>query len=285
MKRFAALMAMIMAFSFTFHVADAEARRFGGGKSFGRSYKTTPAPKRPEAAPLQQQKSTPAADNSRKGMMGGLLGGLLAGGLLASLLGGGFGGGFGGFSIILLALLAFFGYRMYKRAQLAKPLAHAHGPTGQAQSFNSLFSADQPVSGGMPSSNGFAVSDVPMNLPAGFNMTAFLNGARDHYRTIQQAWNVSNFEAMREYLSPELFEQIKAERLSLSGDQHTEVMFVDAQLGRADYNARVAELSIVFTGKVRDTAENIEEAITDIWHLQRDLTVPNAPWLIVGIES
>ena len=108
--------------------------------------------------------------------------------------------------------------------------------------------------------------------------------AQNHYRQLQQAWNVNDLAEMQGYLAL-IFQQLKTERASLHGDQHTEVMFVDAELARADYSSRVAELSIRFSGKYRDTVEGIEEPITDIWHLQRDLTQPNAPWLIVGIEA
>ncbi len=62
-------------------------------------------------------------------------------------------------------------------------------------------------------------------------------------------------------------------------------MYVDAEIVRADYNANKAELSLQFSGRYRDAVEGIEEDITDIWHLERDLTVPNAPWLIVGIQG
>jgi predicted lipid-binding transport protein (Tim44 family) len=31
--------------------------------------------------------------------------------------------------------------------------------------------------------------------------------------------------------------------------------------------------------------EGLEEDITDVWHLERDLTQPNAPWLIIGIQA
>jgi predicted lipid-binding transport protein (Tim44 family) len=133
---------------------------------------------------------------------------------------------------------------------------------------------------------GFANEEsVPFNLPADFDINNFLSGARDHYRTIQQAWNENNIEMIEEYVDAELFTSLKQERAALSGEQHTEVMFVDAELVRADQSFGMAELSIKFSGRYRDAVENIEEDITDVWHLQRDTTQDNAPWLIVGIEA
>ncbi len=86
-------------------------------------------------------------------------------------------------------------------------------------------------------------------------------------------------------MSTSLLDDLKTERAKLDGEQHTDVMYVDAEIVRADYNANKAELSLQFSGRYRDAVEGIEEDITDIWHLERDLTVPNAPWLIVGIQG
>lgn len=301
-------MAIIMAFSFVFNVPVADAKKFGGGKSFGRSHNTASAPKQPAAAPQQGSKQT-AAQSSRKGMLGGLLGGLLAGGLIAALFGGAF-SGLQMMDILIIALLAFVLFKVFRSMNRAKAMAAGHGgnhadftpeQSGQTQqppSLGNLFGQNreqqeesssqvsQPAGlGSTQPQTGFGASDVPMNLPDGFDLSAFMNGARDHYRTLQEAWNKNDLETMGEYLAPELFLQLKAERAALGGEQHTEVMFVDAELGRADHNNSVVEISVRFTGKYRDTVEGVEEDITDIWHLQRSLKEPNAPWLIVGIEE
>ncbi|WP_299729210.1 TIM44-like domain-containing protein [uncultured Endozoicomonas sp.] len=308
MKKLASLMAILMAFSFAFTPIDAEAKRFGGGKSIGRSFKTAPAPKKAPAHQQNQsnkQQAAPNQNSSRKGMLGGMLGGLLAGGLIASLLGGGF-GGFGGIQmmdILIIALLAFVLFKVFRSMNRAKAMAGNHSSASYGEqrsphdSLQDMFRKETPV---QPSQSGFGdaqfdsapaaqtgfgASDVPMNVPADFNLNGFLNGARDHYRGLQEAWNKSDFTTMAEYLSPELFEQMKPVRKQLQGEQHTEVMFVDAEMVRADYDSQVAQISLRFTGKYRDTVEGVEEDITDVWHLERDLTQQGAPWLIVGIES
>ncbi|MCG6282923.1 hypothetical protein K6U46_16895, partial [Vibrio diabolicus] len=81
------------------------------------------------------------------------------------------------------------------------------------------------------------------------------------------------------------FEDLKAERAKIDTDPQTDVMYVDAEIVRADYDANKAQLSLQFSGRYRDPSEDLEENIDDIWHLERDLTTPNAPWLIVGIQG
>lgn len=104
MKKMLTLFAVILAIGLG--APHAEAKKFGGGKSFGKSYKTAPA--QPAAKPVDNKNPTLNAQTPPKksGMMGGLLGGLLAGGLFAYLLGSGAFEGLQGMDFLLIALLA-----------------------------------------------------------------------------------------------------------------------------------------------------------------------------------
>ena len=293
MKRFFTVFALIVAVSFT--APHAEAKKFGGGKSFGKSFKTAPVRKQQPQQTDTIGKQTPtAASSAKKGLMGGLLGGLLAGGLLAAFFGGAF-DGIQFMDILIIGVIAFVLFKIFKamRANKGTPMGHRESYAGnsprqsqqqqqqkqQQQQFRQ--GAAQQQSSGYESTD----SEVPFNLPPNFNMNTFLNGSRDHYRVIQGAWNHNELEKIREYVSPALMADLTAERAQLSGEQHTEVMYVDAELVRADHDANMAQLSIKFSGRYKDNAEGAEEDITDVWHLERDLRKPNAPWLIVGIQA
>jgi len=291
MKRFFTLFALIIAMSFT--APHAEAKKFGGGKSFGKSFKTAPVQKQqPQQTDTIGKQSPTAAKTSKKGLMGGLLGGLLAGGLLAAFFGGAF-EGIQFMDILIFGLIAFVILKLFQSMRGAKstPMGHREAYAGNSSQRNQqqyrqapdMHAASQPTgpAAGFESTD----SDVPFNLPPNFNMNAFLNGSRDHYRVLQGAWNHNELEKIREYVSPALFADLCAERAKLDGEQHTEVMYVDAEVVRADYDASQAQLSIKFSGRYKDRAEGIEEDITDIWHLERDLQTPNTPWLIVGIQA
>ena len=96
--------------------ATAEAKRFGGGGSFGKQRAMTPqqAPKAPAAAPAPAQGATPAPGNKWLGPLAGLA---IGAGLGALFAGGGLGGAMGG---ILMALLA-AGVVMFLIAKFRKP--------------------------------------------------------------------------------------------------------------------------------------------------------------------
>ncbi|WP_108652438.1 Tim44 domain-containing protein [Dongshaea marina] len=277
MKKFLSVVAILFAFTLT--TATAEAKKFGGSRSFGKSYKTAPAQPKNGATSQAQQKTQ---SNSKKGLMGGLLGGLLAGGLLAALMGGAF-EGFKMMDFLIMAVIAFVLFRIFRSIMQAK--AGAMKQQQPAYAANTQQRTSELNWGQQSSAAATSDPHVPFNLPQGFNLDAFLEGARDHYNTLQQAWNSNDFSKIQEYVTPELYNLLKEERATLKGEQHTEVMYLNCELVRADQTASASQLSVLFTGRYRDAKSGEEEDIKEVWHLERALNQSNAPWLIVGIEQ
>jgi predicted lipid-binding transport protein (Tim44 family) len=291
-----------MLFMFTMVSPYVEAKKFGGGKSFGRQHSTTTAKKQS----THQHSNTSNTNNKQnqtsdkpksKGFMGGMLGGLLAGGLLGSMLGGGLGGlgGGGGFmGILLLALLAFAIFKVIKlmKGMNIKPTASNEEyatntyqqPINNEQPTNEQFREQYDAIDHSTTNKQDAVStETLINLPPNFDTKSCITEACSHYRTIQQAWDTNNFSKIKEYVAPELIEELKTERSHLSQTQQTVVLYIDAEIVRADYNEDLAQLSIKFFGKYKED-DNIEKDIDDTWHLERNLKASNSSWLITGIE-
>ena len=306
MKSFAKLFAAVLAIALVVAAPDASARRFASSKSYGKSYQTspysankaTPAPASPPAM------GASGMSPGTKGMLGGLAGGLLAGSLLGGLMGGGGMGGMGGggglqlMDILLFGGLAFLLYKFLRaRAPATNRGSAAYGGAAPgAPAARQVFDFEhignpnaRPAlvgsSSTKPDSAGFSATTVPFNFPPDFQMNSFLAGARDHYRELQEAWNSNNLDKIREYVAPEIYAELAAERATLETVQHTEVMFVDAEIVRAELQDGTAELSVQFTGVYRDKHENVEEKFSDVWHLARATGNPGAPWYIVGIQS
>lgn len=283
-KLFSFLTIFSLIFSISFFSENAEARKFGGSKSFGRSYKTAPT------QPTQTTNTTNPSVNkqvqpNKSGLMGGLLGGLLAGGLFAWLMGSGAFDSLQIFDILLMAGVAFLIFRFLKSR---KPAMQAGPQPAYSMPYQTKQTADtgfqKPEYAGSTSFSP-ASDAVPFDLPAGFDVTEFIKGACEHYRTLQSAWNENDFSKIQEYVTPELYNELKQERANYAGNQHTEVLFINAELVRADRKIDCAQVSVLFKGRYRDAVEGIEEEINEVWHLERNLSSANAPWLIVGIEN
>ncbi|GEB71671.1 hypothetical protein PC2016_2261 [Pseudoalteromonas carrageenovora] len=224
--------------------------------------------------------TAPKAKSNKKGVMAGVFGGLLAGGLIAAMLGDDF-EGFQLLEIILLAGGLFILFKLITGFMRAK-----HSPQLANASISQNAFKQAPIE--QPTNTGFTNSvpqseNVPFNLPPNFDVNGFLQGARNHYRTLQSAWNNADYATMAEYLSPELVAEFKAEREAIQSVE-TEVMFIDAELVRADVTATEWQVSVRFKGKYRDLGDKKEEPILEIWHLERAIS-DGAPWLIVGVED
>lgn len=256
-------------------VNDAEARRLGGSKSLGKRQNTHQVQPQQQPGGVANQ----AAGAGRKGMMGGMLGGLLAGGLLGALF---FGGAFEGLQLMDILLFAGIAFLLLKLLR-GKAAAMQRQATAGGPGFDANPVAGGQVGGAAPAPT--APGEVPLRLPPGFDAESFLDTARAHFRELQQAWNDYDMDKVREFCSPALYAQLAAQRAENAGAEHTEVEFLDAQIVRADSNAHLAELSVLYTGRTRDTAEDTEEDVNEVWHLERDLRQPGAPWLIVGIQQ
>lgn len=266
----------LLAFVFSLTMApvnDAEARRLGGLKSFGKRQNThMTQPKKQTATP------TGASANSggRKGLMGGMLGGLLAGSLLGALF---FGGAFEGIEMMDILIFGGIAFLLFK---LLKGKATNNLMQRQATAGNPPFEAPHIASG---STESRPTSSIPFSLPSGFDKESFLNTARSHFNELQEAWNDYDMDKVREFCSPALYAQLAAQRAENTGREHTQVEFLEAEIVRADSNAHLAEISVLYTGRSTDTADGSQDDINEAWHLERDLRQADSPWLIVGIQQ
>ena len=279
-------------------VSEADAKRFGGG-GFGKSYKTSPFASKKAAPAKKDQQQNQAGQNQagqkKGGMMGGLMSGLLAGGLFAALLGSGAFEDIQIMDIIILALLAFVVVKLFKgfmgSKQQTQPRMASGTNTPNSRSFdmprdtNSAFQSGTVNEVQETQATGFNQDEVPFNLPEGFDQRAFIEGALNHYRTVQESWNKGELSVIEEYVSPELFAALSEQRNKLMVPPQTEITDLSAEIVRADQAGDSAEISILFRGVCKDDLEKSQDGIFDIWHLQRDLSTDNADWVIVGIEA
>ena len=272
----------------------AEAKKFGGGKSFGKQYNTTSTRKQStNQTSNSRQTQTAEKPKSNKGFMGGMLGGLLAGGLLGSMFGGGLGGLGGGGGLISILILALLGFAVFKVIKLMRGMNLKQATSNEEYATNSYQQPTTEQFREQPSEISYnrinedqpaiADSETQVNLPPNFDTKACLAAACNHYRSIQQAWDTNDFSKIKEYVTPALIESLKTERNNFNQEQQTNIMYVDAEIVRADYSEELAELSVKFFGKYKEN-DNIEQNINDTWHLERNLKVANSPWLIVGIQ-
>jgi predicted lipid-binding transport protein (Tim44 family) len=311
MKKALALLAVVLTLGATMAPFDADAaRRLGGGKSTGmqRQNTTQPAQTPPagnnatqgspsQVAPAGGAAAPAAAAAPRRSWMGPIAG-LAAGlGLAALASHFGFGEALGNMmmmGLLVMGVLLVIGFVMRKRAAAQNP-ALATGPGAnpfQRSQQDPMFRTEEPPAaqgGSLIGSRLGAGMQAPAqatnSLPAGFDAAGFAGNAKSQFLALQAANDARDLGKLREYLTPEMFDAVRAD-IAERGDapQRTEVFGLDAQVLSVVEEADRYIASVRFTGSVRDEPGATPEDLDEVWHLAK----PRAGlggWVIAGIQQ
>ena len=265
-------------------VADAEAKRIGGGRSSGMQRNITP---QKPVAPAQGTTAAPTAPVPQPSGMSRWLGpvaGLAAGiGLAAMLSHFGLGEGFATIVMMLLIALAvfvvirlLFGRRAPQQNQ---PLQYAGGNNEPAAA-PIRFDA-QPAAGGTAA----AAAASSGSLPAGFDVDGFLRQAKLNFLRLQAANDARNIEDIRNFTTPEMFAEIKLEIEERGGGaQQTDVVTLNADLLDVSEEQGQYIASVRFHGAIRETEGAAPAAFDEAWHLTKP-SDGSRGWVIAGIQQ
>lgn len=296
--------------SVAFFAAEAEAKRLGGGKSFGRQSNTmtqrdavrpaqnaTPSQSaQTQAAARQNPASAAAAQPARNRWLGPVAG--LAAGLglaaLASHLG--IGEELASMMLILLMVLAavvVVRMIMARRAQPRPAFQTAGYPADGIGSeasvrFSPLPSREQsgtgaPVVG--PAVGAGSAEASKVSIPDGFDVEGFVRNAKVQFVRLQAAFDAGDANDLREFTSPEMFAELKMQLAERAGaPNRTDVVRLDADLlgiesGEADHVA-----SVRFWGLVRENEGAPAESFDEVWNLVKPLSGQGG-WVLAGIQQ
>jgi predicted lipid-binding transport protein (Tim44 family) len=277
MKRFVLLLTIVLT-SISLLATSAEAKRFGGGGSFGKQRTmSAPAQNAPSAAPAAIPSQTGVAPQSAGNRWLGPLAGLAIGaGLGAMFAGGGMGGGMGSILMMIMAGVAvMFLVSLFRRKQEpAMQYAGTGAPYGGAQ---------DPVQ--RPYSGSVAAPVAAANIPADFPVESFLRSAKTSFIRLQAANDRKDLDDIREYTTPEMFAEVSMQ-LQERGDapQKTDVVTLNADLLEVVTENDHAIASVRMSGQLREN-NGAPENFDEIWHVQKSLKDNKSVWLLAGIQQ
>jgi predicted lipid-binding transport protein (Tim44 family) len=296
MKKWLSLLAVVMTLGLgTVHL-DAEAKRMGGGKSFGMQRQATP----PAKAPAQPAAAAPAAGaaggaattgRSWMGPVAGLAAGLGIAALASHL---GFGEELANMlmiGLLVVAAIAVFGFIMRKRAAQQGGnggLAYAGAGANRASPQNAFRAPVSPTGGSGGSMIGSAIgasTAEASSLPAGFDVAGFERNAKVNFIRLQAANDAGNLDDIRSFTTPEMFAELSMD-LSDRGaaEQHTDVVRIDATVIDVEEGVDSYVVSVRFTGETRENGAALTENFDEIWHLTKPRQGAGG-WLLAGIQQ
>lgn len=253
---------------------DAEARRFGGAKSFGmqRSAPTTTA-KAPTAAPnTGATTNTAPRRNSWLGPIAGLAAGLGLAALFSHL---GLSEELG--SLLLIALLAFAALTIFRRLSGASRQPH-HGMQYAGPAPRPESSRPMPVGGSA------AAPTVDPEM-ADFDATGFVRQAKINFIRMQTAYDAGNLDDIRAFTTPDVFAEVKMQ-LDERADatQQTDVVDLTGDIVEVVREGERYIVSVRFHGLIREERGAEPEPFDEIWHLTKPVS-GSGGWLVSGIQQ
>jgi predicted lipid-binding transport protein (Tim44 family) len=285
-------------------VTDAQARRMGGGSSFGKQSQSVNrqayAPSqsqaaKPAAPAATQQGVTPKPASPWRGILGGALLGLGLGALLSHFgLGGAMASMIGTLLMVaLLAAAAMFIYRMLTRKNNSAAQAHAGMRPAYATGTPEIGSRIEPYQRAAlpPDATAFAhdvapsAPNAPWGVPADFDTAAFLRQAKTYFIRLQAAWDKADVNDLREFTTPEMFAEMKLE-LQARGTSanHTDVVSLDAELLGIETVGNEYLASVRFSGTIREDEHASAEPFVEVWNLSKPLQGQGG-WVLAGIQQ
>ncbi|HTH43531.1 MAG TPA: Tim44-like domain-containing protein [Oxalicibacterium sp.] len=302
------LMAAVVSLSALMLVApQADAKRMGGGGSFGKqsqSFKRQAPPQysqpsnaaKPAAAPNAAGAGAAAAAKPSmwKGMLGGALLGLGLGALLSHL---GIGGALASMisTVLMIALIGFvimFVIRMvrnrgnqggtsrqpsYANGYREEPMARSITP----EIGSGLSSATSAAAGAAT-----AASDVAGEaLPADFDVESFLRHAKTYFIRLQAAWDKGDVNDIREFTTPEMFAELRLQLQERGASPNvTDVVSLDAVFYGVETVGDEYIASVKFSGMIREADHAPTEPFTEAWNLAKPVN-GNGGWVLAGIQQ
>jgi len=271
-------------------IEHADAKRFGMGSSFGKSFnkRATPAPRntfqKKQAVPNSKAAGSPA----RGGMMG-MLGGLALGGLLGAMF---FGGGFEGinfFDILILGGIAFaiFWFMRRKAQGAVQDYAYANQYAGQQPE-------PQPTQSELFTSSEASPQTSGQMLRPDIDEAHFIPAAKDIFMRMQTAWDQKNMPDIRQFCSPDIANKVEQDLQQL-GDHstHTEVGMLNAEIADMWIEGNDEWVAVHFQAmlqeETRDLAgqslENNTHEANETWIFRHPCHSEDPTWYVAGIQQ
>jgi len=262
------MLALVMLIGVGAISSDADAKRFGGGKSFGKQREQATQPARP-ASPA----AAPAPAGGRSWL--GPLAGLAAGGLLASMFMGGAFDGLKMFDILLIIGLAagvYYLFRRMRQAQAPQAMQYAGMP--------------QPLSTPPQALSGSASPAIADTRPAWFEDEPFLRAAKGHFIRLQEAYDRGDLQDIREYTTPEVFAEIQLQVQERGGAKNkTDVLQLNAEMVDVVTEGDWVIASVRFSGMLREEEGAAPTVLSEVWHIKKSAKDQNASWFVAGIQQ
>ena len=300
-------------------ITDAQAKRFGGSRSFGSTSKYSKSYNRKSSSSTQKTPSQQQAYNqnqsarqamSKRGGLMGLLGGLALGGLLGSLF---FGGAFENFNfmdILIFGGIAFLLFKFFAAKAGSQKASTAYGRddydnTSQAEPLNNSYQRsnstptndagfDTDIFSKQGQTASFKANDDHTEekrledaivLPKDFDEQDFLEGAKGAFKMLQSAWDKKDLAEIRSLTTDKVFAEIQTQIKASDTENHTDILKIEAELLEVREIENELEVVVLFDTLMREELSAQPEQVREVWTFIKSKNALHPKWYLDGLQQ
>ena len=179
--------------------------------------------------------------------------------------------------IALLVMAAVFVFKLLTRR--ASGAREANEPLQYAGAGAPAPLADAPFG------SGAAAVAPTARVPEGFDSEGFLRVAKVNFIRLQAANDAANMDDIREFVSPELFAEIKMQMDERGkAPQQTDMVTLSAELLEVTTEGKRHIASVHFSGMIREAAGAPATPFDEVWNLSKP-TEGGQGWIVAGIQQ
>ena len=141
----------------------------------------------------------------------------------------------------------------------------------------------QGQSSGGQNEEGHSIDDLRTAAPKKFEQTDFLEGAKNCFARLQQAWNEGDLADIRQFTTDHVFGEIQDQFHARGNLSQTEIVSLDAELLSASDLGAKQEAIVLFRAELKEDGE--QHQIEEVWHFVNPQNSHQSTWLLDGIQQ
>jgi predicted lipid-binding transport protein (Tim44 family) len=135
-----------------------------------------------------------------------------------------------------------------------------------------------------------AQDGITWSIPAGFDVTGFVEAAKRNFVSLQDAWDRADLDALRAMMTDDMVGEIRtqlAEREAqrgAGGPNKTDVVMLEAQLLGIEDLGDGYMASVEFSGLIREEPSAGPSPFREVWNMTKPKD-GSAGWLVAGVQA
>lgn len=123
-----------------------------------------------------------------------------------------------------------------------------------------------------------------VEVPPGFDVHDFLEGARTLYVRLQQAWAARKVDELAPFVSAQMLELLRKQAAANPGPAPVEILFVNATVNKLSRDEGAEKAEVAFNAIMRTGQEEESTEVDELWLFTRSPD-SNGMWQLTGIRQ